>query len=307
MASRELDVVLDHLRNLSRSSVPPPGQSALRAMRRMTEQYSTVDPACGRLRTVVTPVDVDGVPGEFHSGPQCDPGRRLLYIHGGGWMGGSLSSHRSLVSNIAATAQVTALAIDYRLAPHHRFPAALDDCVTAFDWLMANGPDGPRAARSTFIAGDSAGGNIALATLIRLRDRAVRRPTGAIVLSPVTTFANDGESRQARAHVDPIIAGDSIEPTGRAYAPEPQDLSNPLLSPINGDLRGLPPLLIQVGGAEVLLSDSTEFATAARAAGVDVTLEVWDDMPHVFACFAPFLPEAVDAIDHIATFLRRIG
>jgi monoterpene epsilon-lactone hydrolase len=303
MPSTEHAAVMEHLRLVG--GLPAPSSGGLAGMRRMTEIYSSVSPACGRLLTTVTPVDVDGVPGEWHTTPGADPSRRLLYLHGGGWMAGSLASHRSLVSAIAAAFGGVALAVDYRLAPENAYPAGLDDCLTAYQWLRSNGPDGPADAGFVAIAGDSAGGNLTLASLLMLRDSGTPLPDRAVALSPLTDFSGDGDSRTSRQEADPIIPGGGLGAVANAYTQGNAPIDSPYVSPIEGDLAGLPPLMLLTGDAEVLLSDSVDFAAKAEAAGVEVTLDVWDHMPHVFPLFTGFLPEADEAIGRIAAFLGR--
>jgi epsilon-lactone hydrolase len=305
MPSRESDLVIAHLRRLSGITAQTPKGGEIAALRLTTEVFAMADASCGHLHTTVTPVDVDGLAGEWHTTVGSDHDRRLLFLHGGGWMSGSLASHRALVSKVVAAAGGVGLAVEYRLAPEHPFPAGLHDCLAAYRWLTANGPAGPTAARTTAIVGDSAGGNLALACLLALRDAGSPLPNAAVAMSPLTDFSGEGESRVTRADVEPVIPPGGVRGTGRMYVQGNADILDPLVSPLYADLAGLPPLLIQVGDAEVMLSDSTMFAAKAGAAGVDVTLEVWDDMPHVFQVFAPFLPEAHEAIEHVAAFLDR--
>ena len=306
MPSEQLSVVNDHLRNLAAQTAAAGRGRGLAAMRRMTEQYGLVDAACGRLHTTVVPTEVEGVPAEWHMAPGGDSGLRLLYLHGGGWMAGSLSSHRALVSSLTAAIGGVGLALDYRLAPEHSFPAGLDDCVAAYRWLCDNGPDGPSPARATVIAGDSAGGNLTLASLIVLRDTGGRRPEAAVALSPVTTFGDDGESRASRRDLDPIISGAAgMGGLAKLYLQGGAEPTDPRAAPIEDSFADLPPILIETGDAEILLSDSVDYAARARAAGADVTLTVTDHMPHIFPIFAGFLPEADEAMTRMAAFITR--
>lgn len=271
-------------------------------MRKSTELLSLVHPSCGQLRTTVTPVNVDGLAGEWHTAANADPDRRFLFLHGGGWMAGSLSSHRGLVSNLVAESGCVGLVLDYRLAPKHPFPAGLNDCVRAYRWLVEHGPAGPGRAAKTALVGDSAGGNLVLACLLSLRDGG-QCPDAAVVMSPVTDLLAEGGTRDSEREVDVSVDAESLRPAAETYA-HGHDLADPLLSPLRGDLAGFPPLLVQVGQHEVLRSDSERLAAAAATSGVEVTLEVWEKMPHVFQIFVPFLPEATDAVRHIADFLR---
>jgi epsilon-lactone hydrolase len=303
MPSAQLDIVLAHMRAVATFGAGAGRGERLATFRRMVEMNTVGLPGCGDLRTCVTPINVDGLAAEWHVPPGADESRRVLYIHGGGWMGGSLSSHRSMVSHLAAATGRVVLAIDYRLAPEHPFPAGLEDCVAAFAWLQLHGPSGERNAASTVIAGDSAGGNLTLATLLALKSRRAAQADAAVALSPVVDLSAERVAHPDRQALDPVVDLAGTLATGRAYVHGATTLDDPLVSPLNGDLAGLPPLLLQAGAAEVLVEDSTQFAGRARAASADVTLEVFDAMPHVFQAFAPFLPEANDALDNIATFL----
>lgn len=246
-------------------------------------------------------VKVGDIPCEWVLAPGADPELRLLYLHGGGFVSGSGGFYLAQAAHISAAAKCAVLLPDYRLAPEYPFPAGLDDSVLAHNWMAANGPDGPGTARATFIAGDSAGGNLTLATLLALRDRRLPLPTGGIALSPATdlTLASDS----LRMVNDPIISAKTM-PVFRDHYLGKTDPRNPLASPVFGDYRGIPPLLIQVGEHEMLRDDSIRVATKARAAGISVTLEAWPGMFHVFQSHEPLLPEAREAIEHIAMFMR---
>ena len=242
---------------------------------------------------------VGDIPCEWVLAPGADPNLRLLYLHGGGWVSGSGGNYLPLAADISVAARCAVLLPDYRLAPEHKFPAGLEDCVAAHDWLVANGPTEPCPARATFIAGDSAGGNLTLATLLALRDRKRTLPAGGIAISPATDFTLASESLK-NVH-DPIISARTM-PEFRARYLDQSDPHNPLASPVFGDYRGLPPLLIQVGEHEMLRDDSVRVAKKATADGIPVQLEVWPGMVHVFQIRG--LPESREAIEHIAEFMR---
>ena len=229
------------------------------------------------------------------------PDTVLLYLHGGGFQVGSVRSHRDLIARLSKAAGCRALAIDYRLSPEHRFPAALKDCIAAYQWLLEQGVAPTRIA----IAGDSAGGGLALSTMLVLRERGMQLPAAAVVLSAWTDLTATGESYESRADADPLNQRRTIQAMARAYLGDSADPRDPLVSPLFANLAGLPPLLIQVGDREIVLDDSRRFAKKARAAGVEVELEVWDGMIHVFQQFALELPEASLAIESIGRFLRR--
>jgi monoterpene epsilon-lactone hydrolase len=250
--------------------------------------------------TTVNPVDAGGVPAEWVVAPEVDESRVVLYLHGGGYCLGSLASHRALVARLSAEAKARVLSVDYRLAPEHPYPAAVDDAVAAYRWLLSEGVAADRIA----IAGDSAGGGLTLATLLALKDAGDALPAAAVPLSPWTDLEGTGESVRTRAAVDLMIQADRLKESADLYA-NGVDLREPRLSPLHGDYTGLPPLLIQVGDAEVLLDDATRVAAIATGAGVDVTLEVWDEMPHVFQAFIGILPEADKAVARIGEWVRQ--
>jgi monoterpene epsilon-lactone hydrolase len=225
----------------------------------------------------------------------------VLYLHGGGFQVGSSLSHRELMAGISHAAAVPVLGLDYRRAPEHRFPAALEDALCAFDWLLSQGFDESAIA----LAGDSAGAGLALSMLISLRDSGRVLPTAAVLMSAWTDLTASGDSYESRAASDPIHQRPMIVAMARNYLGETTDPRTPLASPLFADLRGLPPLLIQVGDRETVLSDSTLFAEKARAAGVRVDLEVWEEMIHVFQQFPAELIEAREALETIGVFLKE--
>jgi acetyl esterase/lipase len=220
----------------------------------------------------------------------------ILFLHGGGWTLGWYNSHRSLLSQLCLATKCRGLAVDYRLAPEHPFPAGLDDCLMAYRWLLKQGI----APKNITVAGDSAGGNLTLATLLALRDAGDPLPAGAVSISGMLDL--DGTGETFNTINDPLLTPKFALSMARHYVGD-QDARSPLISPYYADLHGLPPLLLQVGAEEILLSDSTRFAEKARAAGVAVTLEVWPEMWHVWHVFAPFLPEAKQAVESIGKFV----
>ncbi len=248
------------------------------------------------------PADVErtepdvGVPCELLTPPGAHPSRVVMFLHGGGYENGSPRSHRELASRIARAAGAAALVPDYRLAPEHRHPAAVDDALVAYRWLLDRYPAG-----SVTIAGDSAGGGLTLATLVAARDLGLPMPAAAAALSPWTDLTCSSPSFRALADQDPVLTPEKVADLSTRFATDPRD---PLASPLFADLTGLPPLLIEVGSREILLDDSVRFADAARAAGVDVTLEIGDGLLHVWH-MAWCAREAVEATDRIGAFLAR--
>jgi monoterpene epsilon-lactone hydrolase len=250
--------------------------------------------------TRVESVDVDGIPAAWISPPAANAERVLLYLHGGGYILGSLKTHRDLVARLSSAAGVRSLLIEYRLAPEHVFPAAIDDALTAYRWLLAGGTK----PEHIILAGDSAGGGLTLALLQTLRDKDIPMPAGAVLLSPWTDLVGTVESRTSRNEADPIFTGERINALASFYVGN-EDAHNPLISPINADLRGFPPLRIDVGYDEVLLDDSLQVAEYAKTANVPVELAVWDDMWHVFQQFSYVLPEGQQSLENIGRFIRR--
>lgn len=240
-------------------------------------------------------VSADGVPCEWLIPHNSPPDQALLYLHGGGFVYGVTPQHIALVAHLARQMSVRALIVDYRLAPEHPFPAALDDCVTAWRWLLKQG----LAPQNMVLAGDSAGGNLTLTTMMTLRDGGEPLPAAAACLSPVA----DLSERHSPVRVqDPLLPISAMRYYSASYVAG-SDGRTPLISPIYGDWHGLPPLLIHVGEDEVLHDDAVRITAAARAAGVDVQLETYPRMWHVFQIFLA-LPQAVASLDDIARFLK---
>ncbi|XAH21556.1 alpha/beta hydrolase [Xylophilus sp. GW821-FHT01B05] len=249
---------------------------------------------------LVAPVVAGGVPGQWVAAPGANPGKVLLYFHGGGFQVGSSRSHLELMACISAAAGCRVLGLDYRLAPEHLFPAALGDSCAAFDWLLSQGLE----ASDIALGGDSAGGGLALSTVLARRNTGQPLPAAVVLMSAWTDLTAMGQSYETRRAVDPIHQRPMILAMARNYLGAHGDPCDPLASPLLADLHDLPPLLIQVGDRETVLSDSTLFADKARATGVQVELEVWKDMVHVFQQFPRELEEAREALQSIGRFLR---
>ncbi len=245
-------------------------------------------------------VQVAGVPAEWLVPEGAHEDGVLLYFHGGAFIICSPRTHRLIVSQLALASGVRALSVDYRLAPEHPFPAGLEDCLAVYRWLLQNGT----SPQKVVVAGDSAGGNLALALLLALREAGDPLPAAAVCLSPVTDMAGTGESIRAKSKTDPILPALVPVDVLKSYIGE-EDPRQPLISPLYGDLRGLPPVLLHVGEDEILLDDSTRLAERAAQAGVEAKAVVWPHMWHVFQAFAPFLPEARESIAQIGKFVRE--
>jgi epsilon-lactone hydrolase len=251
--------------------------------------------------TEVLPVDAGGVPGELVATAASRLDRHVLFLHGGGYVTGSPALYRHFTWRIATAARARVLAIDYRLAPEHPFPAALDDALAAYRWLLA----GTAEPRRTAIIGDSAGGGLALALLLRLRDDGLECPAAAVALSPWTDLALTGTSLSLNAKSDPMInvAGARLFADCYLAGADPR---NPYASPLYGNPAGLPPALIHVGSDEILHDDAVRMAENLRAARCQVQIEVWPRMPHGWHLFAPVLPEARTAIARIGAFVDQV-
>jgi len=243
-------------------------------------------------------VTAGGVPAEWLIPAAAAAHGVLLYLHGGAWTLGWYEPHRWLVGHLTRATGLRALALDYRLAPEHPFPAALEDCLAAYRWLLSSGT----RPEQILIAGDSAGGNLTLTTMIALREGGEPLPAAGVCLSPVTDLAGTGQA--APPHPDAGLPADWAGEQSRSYLGD-TDPRLPLVSPYHADLHGLPPLLIQVGGDEFLLSDANRFASKARTAGVDVTLQVWPGMWHVWQILVGLMPESNQAVDAIGAFSRQ--
>ena len=246
------------------------------------------------------PVGAGGVSAEWISTPGVAEDRVVMYLHGGGYMIGSMRTHRSPLSYLSRVSGARVLGLNYRLAPEHPFPAAVEDSVAAYRWLLEQGITPGRIV----IGGDSCGGGLTIATLVALKYFGYPLPAGGISHSGWTDLAHTGESFETKAEDDPLLDREMLEGMAAAYLGD-RSRTTPLASPYYADLSGLPPLLVQVGTAEVLLDDSLRLADKAKAAGVDVTLEVWDDMPHVWQAFVSFLPEARQSLDSCGEFVRK--
>lgn len=248
------------------------------------------------------PVDAGGVSSLWVTAPGVAADRVVLYLHGGGYVLGSLVSHQDLVARISKAANARVLYIDYRLGPEHPFPAAVEDAAATYRWLLSEGVEASRIA----IAGDSAGGGLTIAALVGLRDNGDPLPAAAVCISPWVDLEGLGDSMTSNADADPMVQKQGLVDMATAYLGG-ADPRSPLAAPLYADLKGLPPTLIQVGTHETLLDDSTRLAQVARNAGVDVSLEKSEELFHVWHAFAPMLPEGQEAIDRLGAYiLERI-
>ena len=257
------------------------------------------------LRTAVgvhlEQTEIAGVPVDWLRPQRARKDKVLLYLHGGAYILGSRRTHRQLVSHMARAAGVVAVVPEYRLAPEYPFPKGVDDAVAVYRGLLAQGIN----PRDIVISGDSAGGGLAVATLLALRHAGVQLPAAAVLLSPFLDVTASGESATTRADVDPWFDPADVAHVARYYCPDESKWRNPLVSPVFANVAGLPPMLIQVGDDEILLSDSTRMADKLRAEGIEVELDVWPEMWYVFQLFVGKMPESLTAIYKIGIYMRQ--
>lgn len=269
------------------------------------ERRARIDATLGSLPlaegVAATVVDASGVPALSLVPDDCDDEPVVLYLHGGGFRVGSIAAYRSFCSHLAALGRCRVLVVEYRLAPEHPFPAALDDCVAALRHLLDTGV----APEHIVAAGDSAGGGLALSLVHAARAEVLPAPAGVVALSPWADLTNSNASYRTRAEVDTLFCLEDATTAARWYLAG-HDPRDPLASPVFGDLTGFPPLLVQVGDAEVLLDDAAAITRSAAAAAVAVRHRVFPEMPHVWQLSYPAFPEAVEAMEEIAAFVRQV-
>ncbi|KUL94526.1 alpha/beta hydrolase [Bosea sp. WAO] len=264
-----------------------------RRLERLTARYEM--PADVALEGV----DANGVRAEWTSTPAADPARVIMFLHGGGYVSGSIKSHRHMIAQAGREAGTRTLALDYRLAPEHPFPAALDDALTGYRFLLSQG----FMPENIVIAGESAGGGLAIATLVSLREAGTALPACAWCSSPWTDLEMSGATMQTKAAVDPLIQRPYLQELAAAYL-HGRDPRMPMVSPIFADLHGLPPLLIQVGSDETLLDDAIRLAGVAAAADVRTTLQIWPHMIHAWHLFYTQLADGRRALAEMGAFVR---
>jgi epsilon-lactone hydrolase len=284
------------IRTLLTSKPRPQGWAERRAR---LDEVGLVWPVAADVK--LTAIDLGGVRGEWSIVPGSDAARVLIYFHGGGYCSGSIHSHRRLVSEAGRAAGVRTLAVAYRLAPEHPFPAAFDDALTAWRFVREQGV----AAAHIAIGGDSAGGGLTAALINRLREAGEEQPACAWLVSPWTDLTMSGSTLASKDAVDPLIHKPYLEELADAYLPAGADRKEPRVSPLYADLKGLPPTLIQVGSDETLLDDSVRFAAAAGAADVAVTLEIWPHMIHAWHLWNAHLEDGRRALASAGAFMRQ--
>jgi epsilon-lactone hydrolase len=287
---------IDAVRALLGAKPRPVGWEARRGR---LDEVGSVWPVAGDVK--LESADLDGVPGEWSIAPGSDPSRVLMFFHGGGYCSGSIVSHRRMVTEAGRAGGVRTLAVGYRLAPEHPFPAACDDALTAWRGLLKLGYAPSRIA----VGGDSAGGGLTLALAGELKRAGEEQPACLWLVSPWTDLTMSGATLASKSAVDPLIHKEYLEELAHAYLPKGPDRKDPRISPLYADLKGLPPTLIQVGSAETLLDDSARFAAAAGAADVSVTLEIWPHMIHAWQMWNARLEPGRRALASAGAFIRR--
>jgi acetyl esterase/lipase len=250
--------------------------------------------------TKVEKINIDGIQAEWLIPSGADDKKVILYLHGGGYVTGSIEDHRMMCGLLANAAGAKVLIPEYRLAPENPFPAAVDDAVKVYEWLLAQG----LPSADIIIAGDSAGGGLSVATVLALKDKSASLPTAVLCLSPWADLTLKGRSHTTKAKADAVLRRDVLHEWALCYTDE-SNLTNPLVSPVYGDFHGFPPLLIQVGSEEILLDDSLMLAEKAKADGVDVTLKIWDGMWHVWQALGDLIPENKKTFEEIGQFAQR--
>jgi len=294
-------------------AAPAPAHADTAAMvaayRRSTDDCLVLDGVAPELAadTRVASVDAGGVPSEWVLARGADPDRRLMWIHGGGWIAGTLDGYRHQVEALSRATGMAVLQIDWRLAPEHPYPAGLDDCVSAWTWMLQNGPDGPGAPNVAMLAGDSAGGNLTFALMLRLRDEGRPLPKAAAAFAPATDFLGRSPSRQERAHLDPMIDPERIADIRALYIQDDTPLDHPYVSPVYGDFTGLPPFLVHAGEREVLHDDGLRIVEAARKAGVDAQFRTLPGLIHTTEYWLHVVPEGRESLEAVGAWLRSHG
>lgn len=296
MASDEFHALADRMA----SAPPPPADETLEQQRARIEATMSQLPMADGV--VAEPVEVGGVAAIECRPSDLGPGTPVvLYLHGGGFRIASALTYRSYTTHLAAVIGARVVSLDYRLAPEHAFPAALDDCVDAYAALLDEGV----AADRLVVAGDSAGGGLAASLVLAARQRGLPAPAGIVGCSPWADLTVSAASYVTNADVDRLFSRESAAAAAAMYLAG-HDATDPLASPVFGDWTGAPPLLVQVGDVEVLLDDALRLAATAHDAGVDVSLTVAPEMPHIWPMSYPAFPEAVEAVEEIAAFVHRV-
>ena len=291
-SSPQLDRVIGIMKDIR--SNPP---ADIHEARAVLDQAFTVYPPASDV--TIFEIDAGGVPCQWITAPGVPQDRLIIYLHGGAYATCSPTTHKDLISRLSLASGAAALGVDYRLAPEYLFPAAVEDCLAAYNWALGHGFE----PGNIVLAGDSAGGGLVVSVLLAARDSALPLPAAGVCFSPWVDLECTGDSMSVNDHLDAFIKYEGLFARAQSYLGE-ADPKHPWASALYADLHGLPPLLIHVGSAETLLDDSTRLAILAKDSGVDVSLKIWDDMVHVWQLFASVLPEGQQSIDESGEFIR---
>jgi len=291
-SSPQLDRVIGIMKNIR--SNPPADIHEARAV--LDQAFAVYPPASD---VTIFEIDAGGVPCQWITASGVPQDRLIIYLHGGAYATCSPTTHKDLISRLSLASGTAALGVDYRLAPEYLFPAAVEDCLAAYNWALSHGFE----PGNIVLAGDSAGGGLVVSVLLAARDSALPLPAAGVCFSPWVDLECTGESMSVNDHLDAFIKYEGLFARAQSYLGE-ADPKHPWASALYADLHGLPPLLIHVGSTETLLDDSTRLAILAKDSGVDVSFKIWDDMVHVWQLFASVLPEGQQSIDESGEFIR---
>ena len=295
MASAQLQELLEMFaeRAAAFAETPPSLEERRMGANMMGKRFENLD------GVTTEGVDAGGVPAEWVAASSAGSGA-ILYLHGGGYVTGSVISHRGMAANLSRASGCRVLTIDYRLAPENKHPAQVEDAHTAYRWMLNNGVD----ASSLVVAGDSAGGGLTVATLLAVRDAGDPMAAAGVCISPWVDMEGIGDSMTTKAGHDPMVGYQGLMEMATHFLGD-GNRRDPLAAPLYADLSRLPPLLLIVGTSEVLLDDAVRLHEKAESAGVDCTLEIWEDMIHIWPWFAPFLPEGQQAMEQMGDFIKE--
>lgn len=328
----DVEVIINHFKKLYNVDPKLPVSEQIKKRRFIVEKYGSIDGVDAVIDESISikKIKAHGIPCEWIVAPDADENQRLLYLHGGAFFAGSLDSHRAISCEISKRAGVGVLAVDYRLAPEHAFPSGLEDCYDAYQWMLNHIPGKKSKAKSVFIAGDSAGGNLSISLGVKLKYSHLRMPNAILAVSPVLDFTAQGESIRRLDGQDPVINKKALvqglplvylfgkdilkiekspinkfKVLSKAILNKKRLSKNELVSPLFADLTGFPPTLINVGEIELLVDDSKRFAEKAKKQGVDIELKIWKDMMHVFIAFLGYVPEAEQCLNEMSEFINK--
>ena len=303
MSSKENKIVIEHMnKTVEKFYSIEDERLGMKHFRYVMDDYFAADESiqcCGN----VSPVSADGVYALWVTTKDSDPNKRSLDFHGGGYVIGSIRGYLPLASHLSKATGASVLLIDYSLSPENIFPAAVDDAKRAYNWMLDNGPEGEERYKKAFISGDSAGGGLSVATTLAIKDDNGILPNAIMPISPWVEMDPVSQSYEDNKELDPFVSKDGIAWFSSVYVPNENERKNPYASPLYGDFKDFPPMLIQVGTREVLLDDSKKLNEKAKSDGCDVEIQIWDDMVHIFQGFAPYLPEANEALESISKFI----